>query len=133
MPNKVFFDANVLLEIANQGKNAALAITIARRHVNQLHISALTAHLVLYFGLKFASAEALRDLLSDYQILPLDNQDIIWAFNHLFSNDYEDALQMSVALRGGCNVFYTFDRQLYQMYRATPQLKVVLLTGEKTD
>ncbi|QQS19019.1 hypothetical protein IPL68_03140 [Candidatus Saccharibacteria bacterium] len=81
----------------------------------------------MYFGNKSHSVQSLKDLLSDFEVLGLEPSDVAWAFDHMVKNDFEDALQVSVALRAGCEVFYTSDRGLYDAYKGLSQIQVKLL------
>lgn len=125
--NHLFIDANVLLEIVYERARAKDAMEIVRRGEDNVSISPLTAHLVMYFGLKIASVDALRTLLSDYTILSLEAVDVDWAFTNMRDNDFEDALQLAVAIRNGCQTFVTFDKKLYKTYKTLPQLNLKLV------
>lgn len=130
---RVFLDANVVLEIVQQRAHAAEAMELVRSHQGQMCISALTVHLVMYFGLKVVSVQALQDLLSDYQVAALEPSDVAWAFGNMVNQDFEDALQLAVATRERCEVFYTFDADLHKRYRSLPYIRVVLLGGSGTN
>jgi predicted nucleic acid-binding protein len=69
----------------------------------------------------------LRSFLGDYTILPLDESDFEWAFTNMRNPDYEDALQLAVAIRNGCSKFATFDKDLVTTYKNLPQIKTQLL------
>ena len=117
----------MVLEIVGQRRYAKEAQQVMRENPGLLSVSALTVHLVVYFGTKSHSVQSLKDLLSDFEVVGLEPSDVAWAFDHMVKNDFEDALQVSVALRAGCEVFYTFDRNLYAAYKHLPNLKIKLL------
>lgn len=127
MQNKVFLDVNVLLEILLERKNISAAKKILNKYDGNLHISTLTAHLIAHFGLQFIDMPTVKLFLSDYYIEPLTDNDFDWAFSNARSKDFEDALQLSVAIKSGCNLFITFDKKLYDLYKSLPTIKVKLI------
>jgi len=127
MANKVFLDANVLIEILLDRPNKNKATTYMSNHADQLAISSLTAHIAVYFGQTRVDLPLLRTFLADYKILSLEEADFVWAFNNARNEDFEDALQLAVAIRHGCSEFATFDKQLFKDYSSLPTVKVILL------
>lgn len=115
-PSAVFLDANILIEIIQGRAKQASARAILQQHAGQLYISALTAHLVMHFGLERTTTLVLRQFLSDYTILPLEDGDFEWAFANMQGADYEDALQIAVATRNNHTSFITFDKSLVKRY-----------------
>ena len=127
-PTKAFFDANVLLEVLDSRKNAKKAVAALRQHADDACISALTGHLVMYFGLKAgATTEELREFLLDYQMQPLGAAEFAWAFEHGRGGDFEDALQIACAISAGAAVFYTLDAALGRRYSDLPHLEIIVL------
>lgn len=126
--SKTFLDANVLLEIILGRSKQSIARQSLEIAPENLKISALTAHLVMHFGTAVADLPVLREFLADYEILDLSAADIEWAFNNARNNDFEDALQLAVAIRNGCNEFVTFDRQLQKDYASLPIINIKVLS-----
>jgi predicted nucleic acid-binding protein len=125
--SEIFIDANVLLEIILGRPNERKARNFLRSSNKTYNISALTAHLVVYFGIARVGFPILKQFLSDYNILPLSSDDIAWAFVNVRNNDFEDSLQLSVAVKHGCSTFVTFDKQLYNTYNELPTIHIKLL------
>jgi predicted nucleic acid-binding protein len=123
----VFLDANVLLEIILGRDNEAIARKTLEAHQGSLFISSLTAHLIVHFGKTIVDIPVLRQFLSDYTILSLEGIDFEWAFTNLRNSDFEDALQIGVAIRNGCTDFLTFDKALYKDYTDLPSIRAELL------
>lgn len=123
----VFLDANILLELIlpdrlNQKKVEAYLRTIN----SSVCISVLTAHLILYFGAKNGlSKEALTLFLSDYIIQDLTKIDYSHAMKIVSADDYEDALQLCVAIRSQCEIIITLDKDFARRYANTFQFKVL--------
>ncbi len=123
----VFFDANVPIEVLLERKNMNSAVKSIYRAGSNAAISALTGHQIVYFGVKELELSTIRGYLRDFSILSLEQVDFDWAFANRKNDDFEDALQLAVAIRNGCSEFVTFDRQLYNTYKSLPQLTVTLL------
>lgn len=126
--DSIFLDANILLEIILERHNMQLAKEFLLKYSdNSLFISALTAHLIIYFGQKRVDLPILRHFLEDYTVLPLDPVDFDWAFNNIRNNDFEDALQLAVAIKNGCISFVTFDKTLFETYASMKNISINLL------
>ncbi len=118
----VFLDANILLEYLLPNRLKVDQVRQLLKTVGQpTAISALTAHLVLHFGrVERVSDDLLYAAIECSLILPLLAEDYQWAKTHEAGKDFEDALQLSVALRAGCTHFMTLDRQLANNYQPQP-------------
>ena len=120
------FDANILLEIILTRKQEEAARKTLAEAGSDLSISTLSAHLVIHFGRERTSLAILKQFLADYQLLALEAVDFEWAFNNRRDDDFEDALQLAVAIRYGCDRFITLDNSLYKTYKDLPTIRVVL-------
>lgn len=125
--NRVFFDANLLLELVDERSGVPQVRRLVNLYRGKLFISSLTGHLVMHFGRKTASVGELRILLTDYTMLSLTAADFEWAYTNMRDDDFEDALQIAVAIRNGCDTFITFDKKLHNTYKSLPQLKIQLV------
>ena len=123
----IFLDANVLIEIILGRDKELVARNFIEEHSDNLFISALVAHLVIHFGQEIVDLPILRKFLSDYAILSLESVDFEWAFTNIRNKDFEDSLQLAVAIRNGCTKFITFDKELTNAYRDLPSMQVQLL------
>lgn len=124
---KIFVDANIILEIILRRDHFNEAVNFIKNNAGSLYISPLTVHLVMYFGLQVSSVSALRALLSDYFILPLNSTDVLWAFDNLQKNDFEDAMQLACAVSSECDSFITFDKSLIKHYEKQTPIKFIAL------
>lgn len=124
----VFLDANILLEIVLGRDNESVARKFIADHQGDLYISALTAHLIVHFGKDIVDLPIIRKFLSDYTIIALESSDFDWAFINSRSQDFEDALQLGVAIRNGCSQFVTFDKVLATTYKSLPSIEIKLLS-----
>ena len=125
--DKVFLDANIILEILLDRKNNLKARKLIAAHAGKLYISSLTVHIAVYFGQQEQELPVIKTLLSDYHIESLTSQDTAWAFNNVRNDDFEDALQLAIAIRANCQEFVTFDKTLFDTYKDLATIKVVLL------
>src|ERR1022692_4608687 len=96
--DSLFLDANILLEIVLGRKQEAAARKLIENQSEHLFISSLSAHLVVHFGQAIVDLRILRKFLADYTILALDSIDFEWAFANIRNQDFEDALQLAVAI-----------------------------------
>ena len=124
--DSIFLDANVLLELILDRKSKKTAEEIMRKHYGDINISTLTGHLVIYFGLKVYDLNILQQFLADFNMNSLSDTDFEWAYQNCLGNDFEDALQLAVAIRSDCDKFITFDKNLYERYKNNKQIKVEL-------
>jgi len=126
--SKIFFDANVLLEIQLQRQNHAEATKIIRQNITNMRcLSALSGHLLQHFRPKELAIDDVRSFLGLFEMYGLLAEDFEWAYDNRRDDDFEDALQLAVAVRNGCTDFYTFDRKLVKKYEDLPTLEVHLL------
>jgi predicted nucleic acid-binding protein len=123
----IFLDANVLLEIILGRDRQATARKTLEAQQSNLYISSLTAHLIVHFGQVLVDLPVLRQFLSDYTILSLESVDFEWAFTNLRNSEFEDALQIGVAIRNGCTDFLTFDKRLHKTYADLLPIRTKLL------
>jgi predicted nucleic acid-binding protein len=120
----LFLDANVLLEILLGRDHEAIARRLIEEQHGAIAISALTAQLVVHFGQSIVGLPILRKFLADYTLLALDAPDFEWAFVNSRHQDYEDALQLAVAIRNGCTEFATFDKSLADAYSNLSSIRI---------
>ncbi len=114
----VFLDANILLEVVLPGRAQQQRVEALLSSLREpTAISMLTVHLVLHFGTKLGIQQALLfDIIDATKVLDLTEQDYAWARANQQGNDFEDALQMAVAVRNGCARFLTLDKALAKQY-----------------
>lgn len=125
--SKIFLDANILLEAVMFRSAKLKADKVIRNNRGSIYISALTAHLVIHFGVKVVELNVLKQFLLDFEIISLSRSDFNWAFTNVKDNDFEDALQLATAIKEGCEKFITFDKNLYKRYKSLKQIKVELV------
>jgi predicted nucleic acid-binding protein len=81
----------------------------------------------MYICRKRVDINIIEKFLLDYKILSLSEEDVKWAMTNRRNADFEDALQIAIAIRNGCTEFITLDRELYEAYKNLPTLKLRLL------
>lgn len=123
----IFLDTNILLEILLRRRyyNAALKI-LADYEPAVLAISSLTASNVFYIAESAKiDLQKVENLIQSYQILNVDDADVKWALNHYKQQDFEDALQVSCAVRYKCSHFLTLDDGLRKKYAGQIPIQLV--------
>lgn len=130
MASKVFVDANFLLDITLQRKNAEEANAIVQLSIHKeidLFTTPSVLHIVCYFiskELKFSSVEIKKIvlvLLNDVRIIDCDHPTTLTAVNSKIE-DIEDALQYYAALSHDIEYFISNDKHLKEV--SLPQLPV---------
>lgn len=125
--NKIFLDANMLIEILHKRERSSDVESLMDNLVKKAYISALTAHLVVHFTPKGLPMYAVRRFLDDFIVLDLCKDDFEWAFDNKLDDDFEDALQLAIAVRNGCEEFITLDERLAETYGRISRPKIRLL------
>ncbi|MDQ5969801.1 MAG: PINc protein [Patescibacteria group bacterium] len=124
----VCLDANVMLEVILCRQNHIRAIEAISRIKSRPYISMLSVHLVVYFSrVAHLPFSVIHDSLTKVDILDLNTEDYEWAKINMRDDDFEDALQIAVAIRSGCEMLLTLDKKLHDTYKSLPQLKIQLV------
>lgn len=126
-PDRIFFDANVLLDSALKRPGKARADVRLHAAKGRAYISALSAHLFVYFAQKDIEMDVLEQFLAEFHILPITAASVDWAFKHQRNRDFEDALQIASSLDGNCTEFVTFDAALAKRYASLPGITITRL------
>lgn len=118
----IFLDTNILLEITLPDRPHYQQVkSFLERAKESTAISMLSTHLVMHFGRKAQINDAfLHAVINENSLLALTSEDYAWAANNEQGNDFEDALQLAVAIRAGCNSYITLDRALVKRYAKLP-------------
>ncbi len=120
--NMVFADANIPLELSLPDRRHRPDVESVLGSITEpVAVSTLTAHLMWYFGRKDAIPdEDIRTSVAAYKLLDFVAEDYIWAVANEQGKDFEDALQVAIALRSGCSSFMTLDKRLADAYAQVP-------------
>ena len=124
----VFLDTNIILEIIlpNRPKQAKV-IKYLQKLNEPTAISMLSVHLIKYFGRKAQIDDSLISaVILENELLPLTKNDYKWAELNENQKDYEDALQIAVAINNGCDKFVTIDKKLAKSYSNLPLQMVTI-------
>ncbi|MBI3624077.1 type II toxin-antitoxin system VapC family toxin [Candidatus Saccharibacteria bacterium] len=115
----ILLDANVLLEMLIAGRpRKAKVLRWMEQNTAEYCISMLTVHLVLHFGLKDGlSISQIKTFLSYYPKIALLPEDYVEAIKILRDQDHEDAIQLSLAERIGCDHIVTLDQKFADTYK----------------
>jgi len=126
----IFLDVNIFVDILNNrdkwyGASARILNDI-RNGKEDGCISALTVPILWYvLGENSESIKAIRAIIKGLKIIPMTSQII----NESFSSqmiDFEDAIQMNSALKGGASVLITRNKKDF-----TDNAKLDILTPEE--
>lgn len=125
----IFLDANVVLEIVLKDRpHLEAALTYLEKSSEDTAVSLLTVHLIMHFGRKQGIPDAiLENIIGENELLSLTPDDYVWASLNGQGKDFEDALQVAVALRHKCTSFATLDKALARAYAQYP-IDITLLS-----
>lgn len=115
--NKVFLDANILLELLFKCKRySQVAQILSNMPDVQFYTSVLSADLVMYFVEAENQPKDLAwNFMDNYLLLDITTEDTDWARKN-DAGDFEDAMQVGCALRNNCSKLVTLDKKFGTMY-----------------
>jgi len=109
LDSNVFLDMIVLRENRIDNENAAIILKISTLDEFDFYISPITVSTSFYLSRKDSKAfEKIENKLKYLHVLPMDERDVDFAMNSNIS-DKEDAMQISCAERGECEIILTRD------------------------
>ncbi len=113
MTDRLFLDANVLLELLQQRmKVVEVGEAIKDYQGCSMATSILCIDLVMYFVERDGGDKQVAyNFLASYEVLDMNDTDYAWAQDN-DRGDFEDALQVACALRHGCAKLLTLDKEL---------------------
>lgn len=121
----IFVDANVLLEVIQKRRYSAVCESLLSNNEDKA-ISTLTLDLVMYFIERDKlSWEPVKAFLESFNWLPIVDADAQWAFINFKGDDFEDALQVSCAIREGCSSFATLDGSLSKKHAKDIEIQLL--------
>lgn len=110
-------DANMLIEIILGRKYEQSCRNYISATTEDLVTTMLSVDLVMYFAEnKKLEQKKVEEFLRLFIWLPMTDQDGEWAFSHFNNDDFEDAMQISCAIREGCSRFATLDGGISRKY-----------------
>lgn len=126
----VFLDSNILLEVILKGRTKRSQVKEYLEYMSKSDdfssISMLTVHLIIHFGRKEQIDDSLlQGVINENELLTLSSEDYDWALANERGKDFEDALQLAVAMRAECDTFVSLDKRLVRDYS---DLSIKILT-----
>jgi predicted nucleic acid-binding protein len=113
----ICIDANVLIEIILGRKNAEICRKYIDSHKEDMATTVLSLDIVMYYTeSNKLSLRPVEHFLRLFTWLAITDTDAEAAFKYFEDKDFEDALQISCAVREGCSRFVTLDRGLAKKY-----------------
>ena len=114
----VLLDTNILMELFfNRAKSQAVvqAMTaLPQDSINTISVLSLST-LLYYVEAENIDKTTAYAFLDGFKVLDMNNDDYMWAkLND--QGDFEDGLQVSCALRHGCQKLVTLDQKFKSMY-----------------
>jgi len=109
LDSNVFLDMIVLRENRIDNENAAIILKISTLDEFDFYISPITVSTSFYLSRKDSKAfEKINNKLRYLHVLPMDERDVDFAMKSDMP-DKEDAMQISCAERGECEIILTRD------------------------
>jgi len=123
--NKVFLDANVLMEILFQRSKYGEVSEMLKNYSN-FYISFLTCHILMYYTeLEKLDPNNTFKLLNNTQILENTDTTFDLATQLYNDKDFEDCIQVATSLENEITDFITLDKSLAKKY--SDKLNIILL------
>jgi predicted nucleic acid-binding protein len=118
----VFLDTNLILEIVLNNRPHVIEAQQFLETLNEkTALSTLSVHLIMHFGRKERIEDSwLQGVIAQNELIALTAEDYAWAIRNERGRDFEDALQLAMAVRSGCQTFVTFDAALAVVYSELP-------------
>ncbi|MFW5720709.1 MAG: type II toxin-antitoxin system VapC family toxin [Candidatus Dojkabacteria bacterium] len=114
---KVVLDSSFLLEILLDREYAHECKAVTAESSALFCISIITVHLCYYFLLKEGiSISTITRSIAPFTILESSSNDLSLALEILQGDDFEDALQVAIALNNRCDIMYTLDKKMRSRY-----------------
>lgn len=115
--NKVYLDANVLLEILfHRARYEKVVELLGSMEEVQFCVSVLTIDIVMYFvEIEKQPKDKAWWFINKYEKLDMTLPDVEWAHDN-DHGDFEDALQVGCARRHKCTQFITLDQAVEPRY-----------------
>jgi predicted nucleic acid-binding protein len=122
----ICLDANIVLELLLDRKLAQTCKDYIASAKDEIAITVLSVSIIMYYAEgKHLNLIEVERLLRDFVWLGAVEADVAWSFQHFAGIDFEDALQVAIARREGCQSFITLDKALAKKY--TPIMPIELL------
>ncbi len=110
--NKVFLDANILLEIMMARSKIEQINLLLHDKASEFFISSLTVHILYYFAeVERIDNQFVQRLAGLASHLPLTARAVRLAQERYDGKDFEDCLQAACAELGGCTSIVTIDKR----------------------
>jgi predicted nucleic acid-binding protein len=123
--NKVFLDANILMEILFQRTKYTQIAEFLSQNSN-VYISFLTIHILMYYTeLEKLEVQNTWQLIQNCTILENNQTTFELAKNIYSGDDFEDCLQIATCLSDEITTFITLDKNLAKNHKNL--LNIVLL------
>jgi predicted nucleic acid-binding protein len=122
----ICLDANIVLELLLNRKQAQACQEYIASTDDEIAITVLSISISMYYaeGKRLDLLEVER-LLRDFVWLGAVEADVAWAFQYFAGKDFEDALQLAVASREGCQSFITLDKALAKKYTSIVPIELL--------
>lgn len=122
----ICYDSSVLADMMLARPTAEISHAYFTQHSGQVAASIMSLQFLMYYAEKHhINMQAIRKASNLIIWLPTTEEDMQWAFDNYQGSDYEDALQIAVALREGCTRFITRDKKLARKYG--DKIKITLI------
>lgn len=107
---RIFLDTNIFIDLVEKRKQ----ITLDELNANNLFISPLSAHILMYIAKRKIPYQRLNNIINSFMLVPFDesitNSSLVGP-----TNDLEDNIQLHSAAEADCDIFLTSDAKLLNL------------------
>ncbi len=107
---KIFIDANIFIDLVENRTK----LTINDLNSNDLFISSLSAHILMYTSKKKVPYPILSEIIKRFSVINF-NYDILGKALTRPTSDFEDNVQLHSAADADCDIFLTNDAGLLKL------------------
>lgn len=107
---RIFLDTNTFIDLVENRKQ----ITLDQLNGNNLLISPLSVHILLYVTKRKIPYDRLNNIISSFMMVAF-NENITYASLEGPTIDLEDNIQLHSAAEADCDIFLTGDEKLLKM------------------
>jgi predicted nucleic acid-binding protein len=125
MANKIFLDANILMEVIFNRSKSKECLNLILGNFGEIYISSLSVHICNYF-LEKEGKNVVENALFFLQFDQVElSENLLEQAYQIYSTDFEDAIQVASSVQNNCLELYTLDKNMSKNYGHVVNINVI--------